>query len=303
MKQVIVLLFSVLFITVSYAQDLVLPLYANTIPNAKATPADYVEETDSAGLISNVSLPTISVYFPEKTKANGTAVILFAGGGYFVLAPKKCIEIAKAFNQTGVTAFIVKYRLPSDKIMKDKTIGPLQDAQAAIKIVRTRAAEWHIDPQKIGMMGLSAGGHLVSTLGTQPNRVVIDNMENVSLVPDFMILLYPVIIYDPAISRTRENLIGKKPSTQALHLYSTDKQVNAKTPRTFLVHAADDEVIPVKNSLRFFEAMVKAGVPGEVHILQSGGHGFGISESDHTGNWFTWCKDWMKKNNLLTTDH
>lgn len=303
MKQVIILILSLLFITASYSQDLVLPLYANTIPNAKTTPVDYIEETDSAGLISNVSIPTISVYFPEKTKANGTAVILFAGGGYFVLAPKKCIEIAKAFNETGVTAFIVKYRLPNDKIMKDKTIGPLQDAQAAIKTVRTRAAEWHIDPQKIGLMGLSAGGHLVSTLGTQPNRVVIDNMENVSLVPDFMILLYPVIIYDPAISRTRENLIGKKPSAQTLNLYSTDKQVNAKTPRTFLVHAADDEVIPVKNSLRFFEAMVKAGVPGEVHILQSGGHGFGISGSDDTNNWFTWCKDWMKKNNLLTTEN
>ncbi len=303
MKQIITLILSLLFITVSHSQDLVLPLYTDVIPNAKKTPADYIEAVDSAGLISNVSVPTISVYFPEKAKANGTAVILFAGGGYFVLAPKKCIEIAKAFNQAGVTAFVVKYRLPSDKIMKDKTIGPLQDAQAAIKMVRTKAAEWHIDPQKIGMVGLSAGGHLVSTVGTQPNRVVIDNKEKVSLVPDFMILLYPVIIYDPAISRTRENLIGKKPSKEALDLYSTDKQVSGGTPRTFLVHAANDDVIPVKNSLRFFEAMVKAGVPGEVHILQSGGHGFGISGSGYTDNWFTWCKDWMKKNNLLTTDN
>lgn len=300
MKQIITLIISVLLITASYSQDLVLPLYEHSIPNSKKTPADYIEETDSAGLISNVSIPTISVYFADKTKANGTAVILFAGGGYFVLAPKKCIEIAKAFNEMGITAFVVKYRLPSDKIMHDKTIGPLQDAQAAIKIVRSRAAEWHIDPQKIGMMGLSAGGHLVSTLGTQLNRVVIENPENISLVPDFMILLYPVIIYDPAISRTRENLIGKKPSMQALNLYSTDKQVNTKTPRTFLVHAADDEVIPVKNSRRFFDAMLKAGVQGELHILQSGGHGFGISDSNDTANWFEWCLDWLKKNDLLT---
>jgi acetyl esterase/lipase len=299
MKQTIILLFVNLLISVSYAQDLVIPLYPHTIPNAKKTPEHYIEQTDSSGLIRNVSIPTMTAYLPEKSTANGTAVIIFAGGGYFVLAPEKCIEIAKAFSQLGVAAFVVKYRLPSDSIMKDKTIGPLQDAQTALKIVRQRAAEWNIEPGKIGMMGLSAGGHLVSTAGTQQKRAVIENRENIALVPDFMILVYPVIIYDPAIPRTRENLIGKKPSPQALHLYSTDKQVTAKTPPTYLVHAADDDVIPVKNSLRFFDAMLKAGVPGELHVLQSGGHGFGISDSENTANWFSSCLDWLKKNELL----
>lgn len=241
----------------------------------------------------------MQAYFPQKGKANGTAVLIFAGGGYFVLAPKKCIELAKAFNALGVAAFVVKYRLPSEKIMNDKTIGPLQDAQTAIKILRERAGEWNIDPFKIGMIGLSAGGHLVSTAGTQINRVVIENKENTSLRPDFMILLYPVTIYDPLISRTRENLIGKRPSQEALNLYSTDKHVGAKTPPTYLVHAADDDVIPVKNSLRFFDAMLKANVSGELHILQSGGHGFGISDPGNKNNWFSSCQNWMQRNGLL----
>lgn len=241
----------------------------------------------------------MAVYLPEKSKANGTAVIIFAGGGYFVLAPKKCIEIAKAFTALGVTSFVVKYRLPSDRIMPDKSIGPLQDAQTAIKLVRERAAEWNIDPGKVGMMGLSAGGHLVSTAGTQLNRVVIENKANTSLRPDFLLLLYPVIIYDPLISRTRENLIGKAPSPKALALYSTNRHVTSKTPPTFLVHAADDDVIPVKNSLQFFDALLKANVPGEMHIVQTGGHGFGIYDGDVRTSWFSLCQDWLILNGFL----
>ncbi len=299
MKQAAIFIFYTCIAFFCHAQDLVIPLYQDKIPNAKKTPADYIEQTDSAGLIENVSIPTIAAYFPEKSKANGTAVILFAGGGYFVLAPKKCIEIAKAFNAMGVASFVVKYRLPSDKIMIDKTIGPLQDAQTAIKTVRERAAEWNINPGKIGMMGLSAGGHLVSTAGTQLKRVVIENKENTSLRPDFMILLYPVIIYDPLISRTRENLIGKAASAKALNLYSTNRHVSSNTPPTFLVHAADDDVIPVKNSLQFFDAMLKAKVPGEMHIPQTGGHGFGIYDNDIKNSWFSLCHDWLKKNGFL----
>jgi acetyl esterase/lipase len=296
LKRAIILSFFILFAHLTYAQDKIIPLYENDIPNSKKTPANYIEETDSSGLISKVSIPTMAAYFPEKSKANGTAVLIFAGGGYFVLAQKKCVEIAKEFNKTGVAAFVVKYRLPSDEIMTDKTIGPLQDAQTAIKIVRERAAEWNINPTKIGMMGLSAGGHLVSTEGTQLDRVVIGNKENTNLRPDFMILLYPVIIYDPAIPRTRENLIGKKPSAKALNLYATEKHVTANTPPTFLIHAADDDVIPVKNSLLCFDALLKVKVNAEMHIVQTGGHGFGLYDAENKDNWFTWCKDWMKKN-------
>lgn len=295
-RVILSLLFFILAINLSYAQDQIILLYEKGIPNAKKTPVNYTEETDSTGLTSKVSIPSMTAYFPQKTKANGTGVIIFAGGGYFVLARKKCVEIAEAFNDLGVTAFILKYRLPSDEIMVDKRNGPLQDAQMAIKIVRERASEWNLNPGKIGMMGLSAGGHLVSTAGTQLDRVVITNKENTSLRPDFMLLLYPVIIYDPLISRTRENLIGKTPSAKTLNLYSTDKHVGRNTPPTFLVHAEDDDVIPVKNSLCFFNALLRAKVKSELHVLQNGGHGFGLYDIENKDNWFLWCNDWMKKN-------
>lgn len=298
MKRITLLSVFILSVHLGYAQDKIILLYEKNIPNSKKTPANYIEETDSTGLTSKVSIPTMAAYFPEKSKANGTAVLIFAGGGYFVLAQKKCVEIAKAFNKTGVAAFVVKYRLPSDEIMVDKTIGPLQDAQTAVKIVRKRAAEWNINPAKIGMMGLSAGGHLVSMEGTQLDRVVIENKENISLRPDFMILLYPVIIYDPAVPRTRENLIGKKPSAKTLSLYATEKHVTATTPPTFLIHAADDDVIPVKNSLLFFNALLKAKVNAEMHILQNGGHGFGLHDPENKDKWFIMCLDWMKKNDF-----
>lgn len=302
MNRVLIFFFSILSVSFCYAQDLTIPLYQAQVPNSKKTPVDYREETDSSGLIKNVSIPTMQAYLPAKNKANGTAVIIFAGGGYFVLAPKKCIEIARAFNALGVAAFVVKYRLPSDRIMIDKTIGPLQDAQTAIKTVRQRASEWNINPNRIGMMGLSAGGHLVSTAGTQLNRVVIDNKENTPLRPDFMILLYPVIIYDPDIPRTRENLIGKNPAPQILGLYSTNKSVSKVTPPTFLVHAADDDVIPVKNSLQFFDALLKAKVKSEMHILQTGGHGFGIYDAENKDSWFISCYEWMRKNGFVPAE-
>lgn len=288
-----------LILPIAAAQNLVIPLYEKTIPNSKKGPANYKEEIDSAGLISKVTQPTLTAYFAKPELANGTAVIISPGGGYFVLSLKKCIEIAKAFNELGVTAFILKYRLPSDAIMLDKSIAPMQDGQAAIQLVRKRAAEWKINPTRLGMVGLSAGGHLVATQGTRLNKVVIENKENINLRPDFMILLYPVIIYDPEIPRTRENLIGKKPSPALLDFYQAQRHVTAKTPPTFLVHAADDDVIPVKNSLIFFNALLQANVKAEMHILQSGGHGFGLSDLNSLDNWFKLCQSWLIENKLL----
>lgn len=294
MKRVISILAFALFLYTASAQEAMIPLYEKNIPNAKKAPANYIEQTDTSGLIRNVTQPGLTPFFPRKGAATGTAILIFPGGGYFVLAPATCYEIAKALTEIGITAFVVKYRLPHNDIMIDKTIGPLQDAQAAIQLVRKRAAEWGIDPNKVGTMGLSAGGHLVSMEGTQPGRIVIENKEQINLRPDFMALLYPVIIYDPAIPRTRENLIGKNPSAELLDLYSTDKHVTANTPPTFLVHAADDDVIPVKNSLSFFNALLSSNVKAEMHILQSGGHGFGINDSRN--NWFDSFKSWLTEN-------
>lgn len=287
-----------LFFQISYSQEKPILLYGDGVPNSKKAPADYAEYTDSSGLTYQVTDPVLIPYFPERGKSTGTAVIICPPGGYLVLPlATKSDEVARAFARIGVTAFVLKYRLPSDAIMIDKTIGPLQDGQRAMQLVRKRAAEWNINPHKIGMAGLSAGGHLVSTVGTHLNRVVIENKEGIDLRPDFMLLVYPVIIFDPMIpSGPRERLIGKTASKKLLNLYSNEKHVTANTPPSFLVHAVDDDVVPVKNSLLFFDALVKANVKAGMHIFQAGAHGFGIENPTNKDNWFEMCVNWMEEN-------
>jgi acetyl esterase/lipase len=251
-----------------------------------------------------VTEPTLTPFFPSKEKANGTAVIICPGGGYSHLAIKsEGYDVAKEFNKIGVTAFVLKYRLPSDAIMVDKTIGPLQDAQQAILILRTRAAEWGINPSRIGIMGFSAGGHLASTAGTHYNKVVVDNKANVSTRPDFMILMYPVITFgELAHKASKDNLVGKDASTALIDLYSNEKQVTPDTPPTFLVQAEDDNIVPVQNSLMFYEALRKAKVLAEMHIYPAGGHGFGLNNTKSKERWFDWCQGWMDTYGLLSAD-
>lgn len=287
-----------LFFKPSYGQEKAIPLYEGMIPNSKIAPADYVEYVDSAGLTRNSSNPNIRPYFPEKGTATGTAVIICPGGGYLVLpAMENTLATVKAFNKIGVTVFVLKYRMPNDKVMIDKTIGPLQDLQRAMLIVRKRAAEWGINPNKIGVVGFSAGGHLATTLGTHQGWTVIDNKENISLRPDFMILVYPVILFDPEIpSGVRERLIGMTPSKELLDRFSNEKHVSPDTPPTFLVHTADDDTVPVKNSLDFFDALLKAKVKAGMHIFQAGEHGFGLDNPKNKDKWIDMGQHWLEEN-------
>jgi len=286
-----------LFSSAVFAQQQPIPLYPNGVPNSKKAPAAYVEKKEGYN-VSLVTEPTITPYFPEKDKATGTAIIIFPGGSYINLATGHEGEaIAKEFNKFGLAAFVVKYRLPSDQIMVDKTIGPLQDAERAIQIVRQRASEWGVNPNKVGIIGFSAGGHLASTLDTHFDKVVIDNKDNISLRPDFAMLIYPVISFGPyAHAYSRENLIGKNPSQQLLDLYSNENQVTSNTPPTFLVHAEDDDAVPVQNSLLFYDALVKNKVKAEMHLFQEGGHGFGLINSKNKGRWSEWAENWLKEN-------
>ena len=283
--------------SVSFAQQQI-PLYTNGVPNSKKTPATYIEKVDQTDWITGVSMPTITPYFPEKGKANGTAILIFPGGGYAGLASgHEGRGIAQEFNKIGVTAFVVKYRLPSDTIMLNKTIGPLQDAQRAIQLVRERSAEWGINPHKIGIIGFSAGGHLASTLDTHYAKALIENPNNVSLRPDFAILVYPVISFGPeAHVGSRENLIGTKPSADLIELYSNEKQITTDTPPTFLVHATDDDVVPVENSILFYEGLLKNKVKAELHIFEAGGHGFGLNNPKSSEHWFNWAASWFPGN-------
>lgn len=290
----------------TFAQDIKsIPLYPNGVPNSKPAPADYVEpDMNKVNMVDKVAEPMLYPFFPEKGKANGTAVIICPGGGYRNRAiHHEGFDVAKEFNKIGVIAFVLKYRLPSDAIMADKTIGPLQDAQQAILMLRTRAAEWGINPSRIGIMGFSAGGHLASTAGTHFNKAVIDNKANISLRPDFMILIYPVITFGEwAHTGSRDNLIGKDASGELTNLYSNEKQVTANTPITFIVQAEDDVTVPVQNSLMFYDALVKAKVSAEMHIYPAGGHGFGLNNKKSKAHWFDWCTSWLDTNGLLSAN-
>jgi acetyl esterase/lipase len=300
MKNILSGLILMLSITMAYGQQTPVPLYPKGIPNSKPTSADYIEKRDK-DWITGVSTPTLTPFLPEKGKANGAAVVICPGGGYGGLAFNHEGEaVAMEFVKNGVSAFVLKYRLPTDKIMVDKTIGPLQDAQRAIQMVRQGASGWGIDPARIGIMGFSAGGHLASTEGTHFDKVVIDNPANISVRPDFMMLIYPVITFgELRHDGSRENLIGKDPSQAAIDLYSNEKQVNSNTPPTFIVHAQDDTTVPVQNAVMMYQALVNAKVKAEMHLFQAGGHGFGMPNPTSKQLWFNWCIDWMGSNGWL----
>ena len=296
------LLSLLLLISISCMSQETIPLYKDAIPNSK--PSVNKEKTTNNGvlIISDVSIPTLTIYKPKKQAKSKSAVIICPGGGYGVLAAgHEGADVAKALNDMGITAFVLKYRLPNDLIMIDKTIGPLQDAQRAIQIVREHATEWNLDTSKIVIMGFSAGGHLAATASTQFNRPVIDNPENTSLRPDFSVLLYPVISFSDKLTHmgSRENLIGKNPSQSLIELYSNELQVTKNTPKAFLVHAADDGAVPIENSIAYYEALLKNGVYSEMLLYPHGEHGFGMNNKTTEDKWMDNLKNWFKSNNLL----
>ncbi len=276
----------------------------NEIINSKKF-AGYKQTADTAAdgkiRISKVSVPQLIAYYPEKSLANRTAVIICPGGGYSILAIKhEGYDVAKAFNAIGVTAFVLKYRLPSDIIMKEKSIGPLQDAQQAIKLIRSSAKEFNIDTNKIGIMGFSAGGHLASTLGTHFSKSLIDNPQKISLRPDFMVLIYPVISFGKFTHNGSKNkLLGETPSSDQVNLYSNELWVNEQTPQSFVVHANDDKTVPSENSIGFVKVLKQNNVKAELHLYQNGGHGFGLKNKTTNDEWFSRLTNWLAMNSFL----
>ena len=277
-------------------------LYSGEIPGSKNVP-DQEQRSPNAevdSLVSKVSTPTLTAFFPSKDKSTGAAVIICPGGGYHTLLIKReGTDVARAFNKQGVAAFVLKYRLPDDRIMNDKSIGPLQDAQQAIRIVRENAQKWNINPHKIGIMGFSAGGHLAATAGTHFDTVMIDNQEKIDLRPDFMVLVNPVISFmNPARhSGSKNNLLGNTPTDLQISFFSNEMHVNSSTPTTFLVHTVPDIVVPVENSMMFFDALRKNKVPVEMHLYGKGEHGF--LTNPPFDEWFGRCVYWMKTSDWL----
>ncbi len=284
----------------TYAQNTVLPLWPKNIPNSIKT--DEKEEVISADIvrIAKVQLPQIEVYLPAKKIATGQAVLIFPGGGYGILAYDwEGSDFAKLLNAKGIAGIVVKYRLPNSKSVTEKHKVPLQDAQRAIRTVRYNAAEWNIDPNNIGIIGFSAGGHLASTLGTHYNEVVYakqDAIDQLSARPDFMTLAYPVITMGELNTHggSRKNLLGENPTQEMLDHFSNELQVTADTPPTFLLHASDDTAVPVENSLLFYTALLKHKVPAAMHIYPTGGHGFALGlQEPHLATWTDQWIGWM----------
>jgi len=284
MKLFSAVLLSFLSFQLSYAQDATVPLWpAGKVPNYQKT--DEVEKSESTDIvrISKVQSPEIAVFLPAKKNSTGQAIIICPGGGYAYLAYNwEGTDVAKLLNAKGITAIVLKYRLPNSKSNVTPNLSPLMDAKRAMRMVRANADKWGVKKNNIGIMGFSAGGHLASTLATHfddGDKNSKDSIEQQSSRPDFAVLVYPVISMDKKITHmgSHNNLVGENADTALSNLYSNELQVTKQTPPTFLLHATDDKAVPVENSLRFYKALKDNDVPVEMHIFPTGGHGFGLA--------------------------
>ena len=258
-------------------------------------------ETYIFGRVRNVREPSLTIYLPPEDKASGTAVVICPGGGYKTLAIKKeGYKIAAWLNSLGVAGFVLKYRHH-----QHAHPIPLMDAQRAIRMVRSRSEEWNVDPDKVGIMGFSAGGHVASTLGTHFDTKTdgkSDPIDKIDCRPDFMILIYPVVSMLDHVTHkgSKINLLGENPKESIVEELSNELQVTKKTPPTFLVHAKDDKTVLPENTIYFYRALRKAAVPAEMHIYENGGHGFGLGiRGGLVASWPQRCMDWMRSLNLL----
>lgn len=261
-----------------------------------------VEETYADGRVENVRIPTLTVFLPPPERATGAGVVICPGGGYWLLAiDHEGYEVARWLNSLGVAAFVLKYR---HRYFRHPI--PLWDAQRAIRTVRAKAEQWRVDPRRVGILGFSAGGHLASTVATHfdagdPNAT--DPIERQSSRPDFAILVYPVITFEkPTLHKgSRDNLLGPHPPAELIGNLSNETQVTPETPPVFLVHSADDDAVPVENSIDFFLACRRAGVPAELHVYDTGGHGYGMraDRCPAAADWPGRCASWMRQHGWL----
>jgi len=275
------------------AQGDIVPLYQG-VPDCANEQVEEAAIDDRIGRrISRVHEPSIEVFLP-KGESNGTGVVICPGGGYKILAYDwEGTRMAEWFSEMGVAAFVLKYRLPHWESSDCRDKVALDDAQTAMKLVRANADKYQIDPDRLGVMGFSAGGHLASTLSTHYDE---------GSRPDFSILMYPVVTMDPEVTHggSKTNLLGENPSAQMIEHFSNELQVDENTPPTILIHAADDKAVLPENSIRYYQALLKSGVPAAMHIYESGGHGFSFAEGlGSVENWPQAVETWLDDHGLL----
>ncbi len=290
------------------AKDVIVhKLWDGPPPGSIADPS-YRENEDTVAaeppllFLKSISEPRVEVYLPKKGKGTGAAVVICPGGGYGGLAyTHEGRNFARWFQERGVAGIVLLYRLPSDRIMTDKSIGPLQDVQQAIRLTRRNAAAWGIATDKVGIMGFSAGGHLAASASTLYNEKVYPVNDNVSARPDFSLLIYGVLSFQDAVAHkgSRENLLGKQFTEAQRDRFSTELHVDASTPPTFLAHATDDDVVPPENSILYYSALKKYHIPTELHLYEFGGHGFGMRESGP--KWLGDLENWLRLHHWVTS--
>ena len=251
-------------------------------------------------------IPTLTIYLPKDSAAPTSAIVICPGGGYQGLAiDHEGYSIGRYFRDKGVAAFVLTYRLPAKGYRHPV---PLLDVQRAVRLVRSRAKEWNLNPAKVGVMGFSAGGHLSSTLVTHfdaGNSQAADPVDQQSCRPDFAVLVYPVISLEDDITHigSRDNLLGPNPDPALIKNLSNHKQVTAQSPPTVLVHSADDDGVPIEHSRLMYDALQKAGIPSVFHDYPKGGHGFGHGPNEYNNNepegWLDKVYDWLKVANFV----
>jgi acetyl esterase/lipase len=283
-----------------HAQNEEIELWSSEVPGSiKAN--DYFEVyNENLDQLRKVVNPTLTMFVPENP--NGTSIVICPGGGYAYLAIKKeGFIVAQWLNTLGITTFVLKYRLPSDDIMEDKSVGPLQDAQEAIRIIRRNAEKWQLNTERIGVLGFSAGGHVAATLSTHYKDEVYHVSDTTSAKPDFTILVYPVISMDEKIGHqgSRNRLLGINASKELKENFSNEKHIDSLTPPAFIVHASNDNGVLVENSLAFYLGLKNNKVSAELHLYQDGKHGFGLGKTGTSQFWTQQCERWLRTNKYI----
>ncbi|HYW96189.1 MAG TPA: alpha/beta hydrolase [Bacteroidales bacterium] len=283
---------------------LILPAFLSHAQTSNDSIVIFPDGAPGAKGNSPKDIPTLTVFRPDNP--NGAAVVICPGGGYVALAiDKEGYKFARWFNERGVTAFVLKYRLDTWDVKGYTYPAQFDDATRAMRLVRSQAGKYGIDPSKIGIMGFSAGGHLASTVGTHfdyGNPDAQDVIERYSSRPDFMILAYPVIsMTTPYTHRfSRKVLIGEDLNKDLAWYLSSELQVTTFTPPTFLFHTDADNTVPAENSMLFYQALRKVHVPAEIHIFEHGHHGVGLAKDDPALSvWPLLLENWLKGRGLM----
>lgn len=298
MKKIIILLTMLSFTINAQESD---KLYPNVVPNFKESKnEEHIINSGGIDRVHNVSIPHYSFYKAKNSTSQAPCIILCPGGGYSILASShEGTDVAEVLAENGVNVFLLYYRLPDPQKQKDPSIAPIQDAQMALRTVRMNADKWGIDKNKVGIMGFSAGGHLAASTSNLFKTDFLGLNDGANIRPDFSILIYPVITFrDFGHKGSKDKLLGEFQSEERIHLFSIEEQISKETPPAFLVHAADDGGVPVKNSLVYIQKMAELKNSVDGRIYAGGGHGFGMKNKTSSELWMDLLLKWMKDNHL-----